>query len=327
MKFCTNCGSQLSDDALFCSGCGQKQEVVAPTVETPVATPVVETPVVETPVVETPVVETPVATPVVETPVAETAPFQPTQDTQFQPFQQQAPVQDAPFQPFHPQAPAQDAPFQPQAPAQDTQFQPFQQQATPFQQQAAPQFNQNAFQQQAPVYNNAYDPQPKKKSKAPLIIGLLVAIVAAVAVLFFVFKSIGIGGKPYESAFKNLCGAINNQDVDKLFKLFPPEMEELMETYMKMGDMDEDEIMDEIFGSMGAEDIKVSYKIEGDKRLDKEDLEEYIDYYGDEVTDGYEVEVTLIAEMDGEKEETEEEMVLIKIDGRWCFEELLWSLY
>ncbi len=30
MKFCSNCGKQLNDDAMFCSGCGSKQ-VAAPT--------------------------------------------------------------------------------------------------------------------------------------------------------------------------------------------------------------------------------------------------------------------------------------------------------
>ena len=35
MKFCSNCGKQLNDDAMFCSGCGSKQ-VAAPQPQQPV---------------------------------------------------------------------------------------------------------------------------------------------------------------------------------------------------------------------------------------------------------------------------------------------------
>ena len=34
MKFCTKCGQQLADDAVFCAGCGTKQAAAPKTVET-----------------------------------------------------------------------------------------------------------------------------------------------------------------------------------------------------------------------------------------------------------------------------------------------------
>ena len=68
-KFCTNCGAQLDDSALFCTTCGSRQEAAAPVApaapayEAPAA-PVYETPdvpVYEAPVCDAPVCEAPAA--------------------------------------------------------------------------------------------------------------------------------------------------------------------------------------------------------------------------------------------------------------------------
>ena len=83
--FCSKCGTQLPDGAMFCGTCGNQINVqpaapvmpvepVAPVLETPVIeTPVMEAPVMEAPVMEAPVMEAPVMeTPVMGTPVMET---------------------------------------------------------------------------------------------------------------------------------------------------------------------------------------------------------------------------------------------------------------
>lgn len=94
---CTNCGTHLADDALFCFSCGAKvnsQPAVAPAVMPAVET----TPVAEaTPIVEAaPVVET---TPVVEAePVAEVASAVEAQPTFQQPAFQQPMMQEPAFQ-------------------------------------------------------------------------------------------------------------------------------------------------------------------------------------------------------------------------------------
>ena len=95
--FCTNCGSQFTDDNAFCPNCGAKVEHIAQPVNepAPVAAPVEAAPVTATPVESQPVVAAPVEpTPVIATPVYEPAPAP-------------APVAPVvPVQPVYGQAPA-----------------------------------------------------------------------------------------------------------------------------------------------------------------------------------------------------------------------------
>jgi len=56
MKFCSQCGTQLADDAQFCVNCGKPQSQV-------------QQPVVEEPVVEAPAFEQPIAQPTYSQPV------------------------------------------------------------------------------------------------------------------------------------------------------------------------------------------------------------------------------------------------------------------
>lgn len=147
MKFCSNCGAQLQDNARFCGGCGQKQEVT-PVQETPVyEAPVYEAPVYEVPVQEEPVYEAPVyEAPVYEAPVPE------------------APVYEAPVY----EAPAYEAPVY-EAPAYEVP-----------QQQYEPAYG-------APVYDpvgyGMAAPQQPKKKKTGLIVGISVAVVAVVVLV------------------------------------------------------------------------------------------------------------------------------------------------
>ncbi len=83
--FCPNCGTRLSDDAAFCSECGQSIAQATPAAAAP-QPPVVEQPVVEQPVVEQPVVEQPV----VEQPAVTYAP--PPAEPQVTYTQQPAPA-------------------------------------------------------------------------------------------------------------------------------------------------------------------------------------------------------------------------------------------
>ena len=61
MKFCSQCGTQLADDAQFCVNCGKPQSQVQQ--------PVVEEPVVESPAFEQPIFEQPIAQPTYAQPV------------------------------------------------------------------------------------------------------------------------------------------------------------------------------------------------------------------------------------------------------------------
>ncbi len=61
MKFCSECGTQLADDAQFCINCGKPQSQPQQ--------PVVEQPVIEMPVIEQSVAEQPVVQPAYSQPV------------------------------------------------------------------------------------------------------------------------------------------------------------------------------------------------------------------------------------------------------------------
>lgn len=214
MKFCTNCGNQMSDDAVFCTNCGSRQE-------------------------------------------DDTA--QPT---------------PAP-QPVYQSAPA-----------------------------PAPQ----------PVYQNA--PVPKKSKKPLLIVAALVVCVVLACILIPKFT----GGSGYESVFKNFCSAINDGDINKLYKVLPPASETAVKALVSLSGISSADVMNEIIGDLGDYGIHASYKINDAVRMTPGELSYYSsDSLGGTVTDGYYVDVTLILTVDGETEDDRETIEVIKVGSRWCF--------
>lgn len=109
MRFCIQCGNQLSDDARFCARCGTRVEPVAPVMTEPVAeepvyTPPVAEPVVEyaAPVYQPPVQEEPVyQNSLCEEPVPQTEP--PVQESVWEPTPQEpeVPVYADPVEPVY----------------------------------------------------------------------------------------------------------------------------------------------------------------------------------------------------------------------------------
>lgn len=176
--FCPKCGTQNPDGAMFCTNCGEKigiapQSVVEQAENVAAAVNEQAAEVKE----EVAAAVTEAAAPVAETvneAFANAAPVIPEAPVQ-QPVFEQAPVQ----QPVFEQAPVQQPVFE-----QPVYQQPVYQQA-PVQQ---PVYQQPVYQQpqyQQPVYQQPVYQQPeapkKKKSKAPLIIGLIIAILVLAA--------------------------------------------------------------------------------------------------------------------------------------------------
>lgn len=167
-------------------------------------------------------------------------------------------------------------------------------------------------------------PAPKK-SKTPIFVIAAIAL-CVLALVIIIPKAIGGGG--YKSAFNNLCSAINNQDMDKLLKVLPPAMEGYVESAMALGGLSEEDLMEEFTSSFGSTDIKVDYKINSATRLSTAELANYESSLGsymlgsDSVTDGYTVNVTMSVKMYGETEEDTDDIVVLKIGGRWCFADL-----
>lgn len=302
MKYCSNCGTGLSDDAIFCSNCGNKQNEPA---SNPQPTPQVEA---VQPAPEAPVQATPI-TPVQQQPyVQQGQPYV----QQGQPYAQQAQPYGQPAQPYVQQGQpyAQAGPYAGQQPY-GGQGQPYAQQVQPYGQPAQPYAQ--------PVYGNAA-PAPQK-SKTPFII--VGAVVAVILLAIILFPKIGVGSNSYESAFGNFCQAINTKDIKKLYKCLPPSSETALKGMIAIGGMDEDAIFEEFFGSMG-ENVRVDYRIINAVPLDSYDLSYYQDSFsGDVVTEGYDVEVALTITIDGYTEEETDEMTVVKIGNRWCFADFM----
>lgn len=183
MKFCTNCGAQLSDETKFCNNCGQKQEAAAP------AAPVEETPVVQTYEAPAQSYEAPVqsyeapAAPVYEAPAAQTyeAPAQ-TYEAPVQSYSAPAQTYEAPAQSYSAPAQTYEAPAQSyQAPAQQSYTAPAQQSY------AAP------SSQPKPGFVPGGGKKPAGGNKKFLAIGGVAVVVVLIIVLLV--SCLGGGGK------------------------------------------------------------------------------------------------------------------------------------
>ncbi|MCI8639550.1 MAG: zinc-ribbon domain-containing protein [Coprococcus sp.] len=140
----------------------------------------------------------------------------------------------------------------------------------------------------------------------PIAIG-----VAALVVIVIIFSFI-FGGKGYEKPIKYLEDGINNADLETFLKAFDSD---IADSYAYFG---EDSFIDEM------DDCSISLKIVDKERIDKDDLKETLkDDYGikastaRKATDGYILEIEGEFTEDDDTDESEFEIVVIKIDGEW----------
>ncbi len=192
--------------------------------------------------------------------------------------------------------------------------------------------------QPMPQYAAPVTPAPKKK-KTGLIVGII-AIVLALAVAagavwyFFIRDDDDDSSKKRGASYGKVIDymeEISNGDFDNFSKLVP---EEVWEDFLDMIDMDEDECIeyyDELFESERydleselGDNIKISYTVTDENKLDdddlddiKADLEEYYGIDEDDVTEAYELEVTIKRKGSEDSEEEDDSLVAIKIDGKW----------
>lgn len=182
MAFCTNCGNPLGANDTVCPRCGEPVMRV-----TPPASPVMNVP--ETPAAAQPAeeptqsVQVPQAqVPQAQVPQAQVPPApdqQATQPIPAAPVMPAAPVDQSASQPMG-QQPAQQ-PVMPQRPQYPVSQQPQQAPVQPY----APQGQQQYYQPQYPQGQYPQGQQPQKKSKTPIIIGIVVGVVAVLAAVFF----------------------------------------------------------------------------------------------------------------------------------------------
>ena len=182
-----------------------------------------------------------------------------------------------------------------------------------------------------PMYNGSIPSQNSSaptvevsgKKNLPIIIGVVAIAVFLLVFLIIIFSL--LFSKPYKKPIATLIDGINNQKMATVFKSFPgfivEDAEETFE-YELEEYYDDDEI--EYWESyLGDDDYKITYEIDRAKKLDSDDLEDYVDqiddYYDEDVkiTSGYKVTVDLSVDIDGDEESMSTKMIILKIDGKW----------
>ena len=314
---CTNCGSELREGAKFCPNCGAKAE---PAVQMP-AEPVYSAP--QEP--QEPVYEAP----------SYPAPEQP-QETPYQAPAYSAPVQ--PGQPVYGQ-PAPPNAYQP-APGPQQGYAPAGQPQQPpyYAPNGAPgQYGQPPY--GAPAYGApgyGAQPQPKKKGKAGLIIGIIIGvIVIAVGVVLLIMN---LGGGSQGASTPEAVITEFGTTVDKMFKgnaTFEDMLGNIYEwNYMKPEKKSEfqkeiDESAEEFNSGVALikafySDISITCKVTDTKTMTPDEMKEYLDdneiseYCDtDKITEMCTCAVTSTITYDDETQDSETEMVCIKADGKW----------
>ena len=173
----------------------------------------------------------------------------------------------------------------------------------------------------------AADGAVAKKSPAKLI-GLAVAAVAVILVVVLAFSIFGGG---YKSAVKSFTNVVYKGKTKQTEKLAPEDVWDYIDEKYDVDaddvadyieDMYEDEI-DELEDELGK-NIKISYKIEGTKKLEKREikkinkaLEEKYDMDDDSVKTAYKVEVDFKYKGKEDYDSNETFITAAKIGGKW----------
>ncbi len=136
------------------------------------------------------------------------------------------------------------------------------------------------------------------------------------------------GGSGYKSVVGNYVEAMNDCDAEKILEAMPKEYID----YLEDQGMDKDDLIDELeyylelmieeLEDEYGDDIKISYKITEDKKMDKDDLEDLQDEYDDmdldiEIKEARELEIELTIKGDDDKDDDDLDLVVIKVDGEW----------
>lgn len=161
------------------------------------------------------------------------------------------------------------------------------------------------------------------------IVGIAVVAVAALIILIIIFS---IAGSGWKKPVKNFFNGIEDTDAETFIKSMCEAQVDGMEKAYKGSDTDFDEAiekrlentMDYLEDELGK-DVKISFKITdkdklSDKKLDdiKDSIKETYNAKGIKVTKGYELEIDYTIKGDDDKDKDDGEMVVAKVDGKWC---------
>ncbi len=184
---------------------------------------------------------------------------------------------------------------------------------------------QQDYSQGMPDYSaNTYgSSQQSSKPNNNKKIGMIVVGVAAVIVLFLLFKFVGIFTTPaYEKPIKYVCDGLEKGNGKTMMKAFPDYIVDQLED--NYGDMDDfmDMMSENLEDSFGKR-IKISYKVTDKDKVDKDDiddLEDEIESYYDEkvkIKAAYNLEVEMKIKGSEDDDKSKDELTVIKIGSKW----------
>ena len=158
-------------------------------------------------------------------------------------------------------------------------------------------------------------------------------VVAGVIVLIILCSALFGGGR--QTPLKNYCKALGKANASAFLKLYP---EEVLEEDYDWDRDDKDDIQDYLedyvdnLEDIYGEDIKMSYEVKTEKKLnDKrlkalgEYLEDDYDMDADELTAGYVMQVKWTIEGDDDSKSDKDWVVVYKYDGDWYMDR--YSIY
>lgn len=153
---------------------------------------------------------------------------------------------------------------------------------------------------------------------------LLAAAVVCVICIFFCIRFAGNGN--YERPIKLVAEGVEQQDIHKIMSaIFPEEVEEQWGIDMDgVVDMMEEYVLDKFVEEFGdGADLSMDYQIKEKNSCSKEEIAEMEEDYNDafrtdvEVKDAKKLVVKTKVSANGEKEESTEEITVIKIGRKW----------
>ena len=182
---------------------------------------------------------------------------------------------------------------------------------------------------EAVTQNEFFEADTKTQRQGKIIANALrIIILAAVLIVAFLSVKSLFFKKPYEKIIEKYYDALENQDVDKLYSLFPPQYYESMEKEL---DYDEEDIRDGFRDKLQSElesaeneyGDDITYKVEEYTDIDKYDndkLDIMNDSYseiGMEASQMYEVGVKVKTNGKEGTGVSDENFFIIKVDGKW----------
>lgn len=175
-------------------------------------------------------------------------------------------------------------------------------------------------------YQQPADMQQKKPANNKIIVIAAAAVVAVIAIIAIIA---GVAGSGYKKPVKALAQSFEDADFDMLVDCVADEFVETI-------DEDELEFIYKVVYDYLEDECGKGYKVTVDyndkKKLDKDDIEDFVDnmedayfieYDEDEMTELYELDITMTAEGDdGSVELLDGEISVAKYEDEWVIVEM-----